>query len=230
MATKEHILAEIRRTAAENGGVALGKKRFLDATGIAESDWSGRYWARWSDAVREAGVSGQRMNPRLDDDVVLRAAAAITLNLGRFPKAAEIKLAVRSSGQFPSHNTFQRFGGLAGLRGALAQYAERTGDVPLREILGDSAKSANSLEEGFVYLIKAGRHFKIGKANSVDLRHRQLAIQLPEPAEVIHRIRTDDPFGVETYWHRRFADKRLNGEWFALSVADVRVFKRRRFM
>jgi len=44
--TREVILSEIRRTAQENGGVAHGKKRFLDATGIAESDWSGRYWTR----------------------------------------------------------------------------------------------------------------------------------------------------------------------------------------
>ena len=239
MVTKERILSEIRRTTAENGGVALGKKRFLAATGIAESDWSGRYWARWSDALREAGVPGQQLNPRLDDEVVLRAAAAITLQLGRFPTAAEIRLAVSSNSKLPSHNTFRRFGGLAALRTALAEYAERTGDASLGRILGASAEPAartpttaegSLLDEGFVYLIKAGRHYKIGKANSVDTRHRQLAIQLPEKAEVIHRIRTDDPYGVEAYWHRRFAEKRLNGEWFALATEDIKLFKRRRFM
>jgi hypothetical protein len=71
---------------------------------------------------------------------------------------------------------------------------------------------------------------KIGKASSVEARHRQLKIQLPQTAEVVHRIKTDDPHGIESYWHRRFADKRLNGEWFSLSAADVKAFRRRKFM
>lgn len=237
--TKDHILAEIRRTTAENGGVALGKKRFLDATGIAESDWLGRYWTRWSDALREAGVKGQAMNPRLPDDAILAAAATIVRQLGRFPTAAEIRLAGREDPGLPSHNTFRRFGGLQGLREALAEYVERHGDEELIALVGRPsvpptadlvAGGGAALEEGFVYLLKSGRHYKIGKAKSVDHRQRQLAIQLPERAEVIHRIRTDDPYGIEAYWHSRFAEKRLNGEWFSLSPSDVKAFKRRRFM
>lgn len=54
---KQHITDEIKRTAAENGGVPLGTDRFADVTRIAEAAWRGRFWARCSDAVREAGLT-----------------------------------------------------------------------------------------------------------------------------------------------------------------------------
>jgi hypothetical protein len=40
MVSREHVLAEIRRTAEENGGKPLGKARFAAVTGIRETDWS----------------------------------------------------------------------------------------------------------------------------------------------------------------------------------------------
>ena len=84
--------------------------------------------------------------------------------------------------------------------------------------------------EGEASSIKSGRFFKIGKTNSAGRREYELKIQLPERAATIHTIRTDDPDGIEAYWHTRFDVKRKNGEWFELSAADVAAFKRRKFM
>ena len=61
---KQHILEQIKRTAKENGGAPLGVDRFASATGISEAAWRGRLWARWSDAVREAGFTPNTLRPK----------------------------------------------------------------------------------------------------------------------------------------------------------------------
>ena len=52
--TKLYILREIKRTTKANGGTPLRKLQFESETGIKRYDWFGVYWARWSDAIREA--------------------------------------------------------------------------------------------------------------------------------------------------------------------------------
>jgi hypothetical protein len=91
-----------------------------------------------------------------------------------------------------------------------------------------------STNDGWVYmaLLKLGREkrYKIGKAVIVGRRTDQISLQLPEDLELVHKISTDDAYGVEDYWHRRFSSKNTKGEWFSLSREDVQAFKRRKFM
>lgn len=119
----------------------------------------------------------------------------------------------------------------------LRQCAEAMGDQEMLEICriqttqkeeAASAQPASDLMTGYVYLMKSGRHYnyKIGRTISVGSRERQLAIKIPISPTTIHSIETDDPMGVEAYWHRRFESKRGEGEWFMLSNEDVKAFKR----
>ena len=68
--TKSHILAAIKRTAAANGGEPLGQMKFFKETGIKKTDWYGKYWARWGDAIKEAGFSPNQMRDALETDAV----------------------------------------------------------------------------------------------------------------------------------------------------------------
>ena len=232
---KNEILAEIRRTATANGGVPLGRERFAAATGITDTDWIGRYWARWSDAVREAGFEpNQLQGPRSDEDI-LGCLATLVRELGRFPVATEIKLRARNDPGFPWHNTFAKFGPKTALAARLEQFCRERGENSIAEICAAVAKSsrrevmseADGSAVGYVYLVQHGtrREYKIGRTNNTLRREGELRTELPEQLSPIHTIATDDPSGVERYWHMRFAEKRKNGEWFALDAADVRAFK-----
>jgi hypothetical protein len=92
------------------------------------------------------------------------------------------------------------------------------------------SESGSSRPGGIVYLLRSGPHYKIGKTNDFKSRLGQIKLQLPLKVEVVHQIETDDPDGIERYWHRRFGDKRLNGEWFRLSDDEVEAFISRRRM
>ena len=238
---KQHILDEIVRTASQNGGVALGRERFFQETGIKESDWLGKIWARWGDAVKEAGCVPSKLNAPMEDAALLESYVALIRELRHLPVVSELKLKAKQTPGFPSHNTFRKFGNKPQLIEKLIEYTE--GKPNYSDVLAIARASESQGVEvptdagetrkdtiGFVYLLKATRFFKIGRSSSFERRSRELAIQLPERAETVHVIRTDDPIGIELYWHRRFESKRKNGEWFELSPQDVKAFKRRKFM
>ena len=238
--TKQHILDEIVRTSAYNGGLALGTVRFFQETGIKQSDWLGKFWARWGDAVKEANCIPSQMNAPMSKVQIMESLIAITRELGRFPVTSELKLKAKQISGFPSHNTFRKLGNKVQQITKIIEYCRDNpvySDVlmlvtPLESETLETLKAEVLQQEtvGFVYLLKSQRYFKIGRSNSFERRSRELAIQLPEKAETIHVIRTDDPVGIEIYWHRRFDSKRKNGEWFQLDAQDVKAFKRRKFM
>lgn len=236
--TKEHILAEIRRTALGNGGKPLGRGRFLAETGIREADWIGKYWVRWGEAVEEAGFSPNTLQPARSEEEMLERLATLIRELGHYPVVGELRMKNRSDPTFPNFKTYGRFGHKseqirAVLRFACARGYQDVVDICAGAIgpkgFGDNGGTHRSaVTPGYVYLLKHGarREFKIGRTNNPIRREGEIGIELPQRLKPIHMIETDDPSGVEPYWHKRFADKRLNGEWFALGPEDVRAFRR----
>jgi len=240
MIDKEHILSEIRRTAEENDGEPLGAGRFMADTGIGESDWRGRYWARWGDALTEAGLQPNQFNARLDDESLLEQLVLETRRLGHVPTISELDMRRRNDSTFPSSGAFTRLGSKAIRAELMADYCGEHSDYAdvleiVTPLLADSEEpsspdSDEPLEYGSVYMLKSGRYYKLGRTNWFGRREREIALQLPDRATTVHVIKTDDPVGIERYWHSRFDDRRRNGEWFELTQTDVSAFKRRKFM
>lgn len=100
--TKTQILDEIRRTAQANGGAPLGAKRFGDETGIHSADWLGKFWARWSDALREAGFVPNELQGAFDGTELLAVYAKFARDLGRLPTAGDLRLKRRTDDKFPN--------------------------------------------------------------------------------------------------------------------------------
>ncbi len=238
---KEHILQEIKRTAKANDGVPLGAQRFRSETGIKKYDWLGVHWVTWSDALREAGFTPNQFQAAFKKKELLDKYAKLALELDHLPTGPELRLQARKDSDFPTHTVFdKRFGAKSELVRQLTEFCRGHNEykdvVHMCETYASRKKDlrdesqAQEVKLGFVYLSKSGRFYKIGKSNAAGRREYELALQLPEKATTVHVIRTDDPTGIEAYWHKRFEAKWKNGEWFDLNAADVAAFKRRKFM
>jgi hypothetical protein len=235
---KQHIINEIKRTAEKNNGIPLGTERSYSETGIRKTDWYGKYWARWGDALVESGYAPNKLRGSYEDEWVIEKFISLIQELGRYPVMGDLRLKAKQDKNFPSHNVFSRVGKKAELAKKIIEYCERKGGLnDIEEIcksITPSQEEYNISKEqeviGYVYLMKSGRYYKIGRTNAPGRREYDLSIQLPEKITTIHSIKTDDPIGIEAYWHKRFKEKHRNGEWFELSNEDIKAFKKRKFM
>jgi Meiotically Up-regulated Gene 113 (MUG113) protein len=241
--SREEILAEIRKLVTTGNGIVPGERTFRLQTSIKESAWKGRYWARWTDAVREAGYDPNEMNQKIPDDEMLGKLGSFITNLGRFPIRDEINLQARNTPNFPVWQTVKkRYGGMPQTAAALLEYSNKTGNSALAEICHRRIQQENSktpvkripsgrpTSVGYVYLKYSPslRLYKIGKADHPDKRGAGISLLLPEDLLPKHQIKTDHPYLLEKYWHHRFKAKKQQGEWFDLNSQDVELFKKRR--
>jgi hypothetical protein len=242
---KDFILQEIIRTAKENKGTPLGQAKFAKETGIGKQDWQGKYWVRWGDAVTEAGYSPNKMVTAYDEDWLINKIIFFIRETGKFPTSGDFRLKAYTTQGFPHDGTiYNHFKSQSVLANSIINYCENMDEfVDVKDIcikylnssrqnIANSSKiSEDNADYGYVYLMKSGRFYKIGKSKNVEMRNYNLGLILPEEINILHKIKTDDPDGIENYWHNRFKEKRKGqSEWFALSTSDIADFKRRKFM
>ncbi|MBC9247191.1 GIY-YIG nuclease family protein [Paracoccus sp. 11-3] len=234
---RDFILQEIRRVASANGGKAPGRRTFERETGISVHQWRGRFWARWGDALIEAGLSANTKQAKTDSDFLLGKVAEAFRHFKREPTLIELRMYRQLDPELPTHSTLAKhYPAKDDMITALREWtANRDGYDDVAAMLPAATSSPSAPRplskpvEGFVYLIKSGDYYKIGRSDDAERRFKQITIALPDKAELFHTIRTDDPSGIEAYWHRRFDGRRANGEWFKLTAADIAAFKKRKF-
>jgi hypothetical protein len=245
--SREEILSEIRKFVAANDGEVPGERTFAAASSIRPSAWKGRYWARWTDAVREAGHDPKEMTQKIPEGELLEKLAAFITNLGHFPVRDEINIHARKVPGFPVWQTVaKRYGGMPQTAAALLEFSRKTENSALielcearlqREALKPvptaDPRAKTTAKVGFVYLKYSPslRLYKIGKADNPKKRGAGISLLLPEDLVPKHEIKTDCPYILEKYWENRFRPKKKQGEWYDLDSDDIAAFKgRREFM
>ena len=230
---RNHIIKEIQRIAKQNDGKPPGIEVFERETAIGRHAWLGKFWARWGDALLEAGFAPNELQQKFDSSTLLQKVANATRHYKRIPSAPEMMLYRQRDPEFPNPKTiglhYRKSELIEALRvwiSAHADYADVLAMLPAQPTV--EARSSKRVD-GFVYLIRSGAHYKIGRSDELERRVKEIRVALADSATLEHSIRTDDPAGIEAYWHRRFGDKRANGEWFKLDRADVAAFKRRKY-
>lgn len=80
---------------------------------------------------------------------------------------------------------------------------------------------------GYVYLLKSAYGYKVGRARSMPDRMRAFGVQLPFMYTIPLCAWFDDHYDAETRYHRLFADKHINGEWFDLGDPEIELIRQR---
>ena len=212
-------------------------ERFAKETGIKRYNWE-LYWNDWSSALRDAEFEPNTFGDSYGREELIQKFIELIRKLGRFPLRPEIRRETRLNPSFPSHATyFKQFGAKPKMVSEVLAYCQSRTEfedvikicllLPSEEKPETEEEAQKPGQSGYVYLWKSHKRYKIGKTFDLDRREGELAAQSPYGWERIHEIKTDDPSGVEAYWHRRFKDKATDrNEWFELSGEDVKAFKR----
>lgn len=73
--------------------------------------------------------------------------------------------------------------------------------------------------EGFIYVMECGGYYKVGWSASPRTRYVSIQVSNPLPVTLVGVV--EGTKGEEAAWHEVFKDKRLRGEWFALTEYDI---------
>ncbi|MFP4698721.1 MAG: GIY-YIG nuclease family protein [Eubacteriales bacterium] len=88
-------------------------------------------------------------------------------------------------------------------------------------------KKKSKTTKGIVYLLERTDkpQYKIGVTTNMERRLNQLTPKMPFEVIVANKIKSNDIYGLEAKLHKKYKDKHINGEWFALDKKDVEYIK-----
>lgn len=238
--TKDAIMRRIRDLAAERGG-HVSFDVFVRETGIKDK-WlrHQEWWTGWNNLLSEIGIEPRKCGvPRTPQSRIAEAVAVFIEREGRWPTEDDLAREGKRDRSFPSLGVIRPLRKSGALAKLIIALGETSGQFAKASMIARNHQTTemdtveigpNERVKGYVYMLRSGRRYKIGKSTDPSRRYREVRLELPDETHQIHTVPTDDPTGIEEYWKDRFAGKRIrNTEFFALDARDVQAFRRRKY-
>jgi Meiotically up-regulated gene 113 len=238
--TRDQVVRRIAELAAQRDG-HISFREFLREVGLPEQWLRGQPWfPGWNTLLTELGLTTRRFAPpQRDPTASVGAIAELIRQLQRWPTEDEFRRERAKNDAIPSVAFIRKLRRSGELAKLIAPLAKADPSTPALQLLASEeprdeehldTKASRDRVQGYVYMLRSGRRYKIGKSTDPSRRFREVRLELPDETVQVHTIATDDPSGIEAYWHRRFAAKRVRGtEFFELDANEVRAFKFRKF-
>ena len=86
---------------------------------------------------------------------------------------------------------------------------------------GGITKPPSSNSSGYVYIIESEYGYKIGKTKSLKNRSQLFGVKMPFDFSFIYTFFSEKFSTLEVDLHCKFANKRINGEWFQLTKDEL---------
>lgn len=209
--SKKSIIETYHDLVKKHGGKPIGQRVFKRETGFPHYYWQGGFWRSWSAFQEDAGYEHNNPTLKIPDEDLLRPFAELVIKMSEVPTEADLLLKRKEDSHFPSAKAYRRWGSRDSLLEKVAECCEgKEQFAPVLNLLREGISNSRERHiesfniKGFVYILRSGKSYKLGRSNAVGRRLRELAIQLPQKPDVVHVIETDDHESIEKYWHSRF--------------------------
>ena len=208
--TKDAVMQRVRALATERGG-HVSFNVFVVETGINGQWLRGQvWWTGWNSLLTEIGIKTREFSvPRTPVARIVEAVAGLIEREERWPTQDDLRRERVRDCSFPSLKVIKPILKSGALAKLIVELAATSGQFTAASLIARKYQPADESfvdvglgekVKGYVYLLRSGRSYKIGKSNDPSRRYREVRLELPDETHQVQTIPTDDPTGIESYW------------------------------
>jgi hypothetical protein len=185
----KEVVIKAYQDMVQQRGRPVGRSIFIRDAGITAYYWQGNYWASWAEFQAECGVTPNRQNTRIADEVLLQKYVEAALALKKLPSECDLRMWRRADPSCPNSSAFFHLGKRHEMLAKVTAYCQgKPRFAPVASLVEQarvrfmSRKRQPGRSRGFVYLARSKEGdwlYTIGQKGKTPPDDRCLA---PSPA------------------------------------------------